>query len=176
MDKTFIEEALNLFRYPSRIIIAGYTNSGKTHLCTKIVEKYEGVFSKIVICGVTSHPLQNNANIKEKLEIHEEIIDPAVETTPYTDPRAQSLLILDDNFLSSASSQTVVNSFIKGRHKNLSVILITQNIFFSGKVLQNHCLEHLPLHSHEKQRYLPSAVLRETDLWARARETVCGHL
>jgi len=133
MDKTFIEEALNLFRYPSRIIIAGYTNSGKTHLCTKIVEKYEGVFSKIVICGVTSHPLQNNANIKEKLEIHEEIIDPAVETTPYTDPRAQSLLILDDNFLSSANSQTVVNSFIKGRHKNLSVILITQNIFFPGK-------------------------------------------
>lgn len=133
MDKTFREESLNLFRQPARIIIAGYTNSGKTHLCTKIVEKYHEVFSRIIICGVTSHPLQNNSSIKEKLELHKDIIDPADEITPYTDPHAHSLLILDDNFLSSANSQTVLNSFIKGRHNNLSVILITQNIFFPGK-------------------------------------------
>lgn len=133
MDKTFREESLNLFRHPTRIIIAGYTNSGKTFLCSKIVEKYHEVFSRIIICGVTSHPLQNNPSIKEKLELHKDIIDPADEITPYADPHAHRLLILDDNFMSSANSLPVLNSFIKGRHINLSVILITQNIFFPGK-------------------------------------------
>ena len=38
-----------------------------------------------------------------------------------------------DNFLCAANSQTVVNSFIKGRHDNRSVIFITQNVFFPGK-------------------------------------------
>lgn len=133
MDKTFNEEALNLFHYPARIIIAGYTNSGKTHLCTRIVEKYQRVFRKVVICGVTSHPLQKNVNLKDKLEIHEDIIDSVTEATPYTNPTAQVLLILDDNFLTAANSRMVVDSFTKGRHNNLSVIMITQNVFFPGK-------------------------------------------
>lgn len=131
MDKTFEEKALHIFRKPARIIIAGYTNSGKTHLCTKIVEKYEDVFSRIIICGVTSHPLQSNMKLNHKVEVHEEII--SIEPTPYTNPHAQTLLILDDNFLSSANSQAVANSFIKGRHLSLSVIFIAQSLFFPGK-------------------------------------------
>lgn len=133
MDKTYREDSLNLFRHPARIIIAGYTNSGKTHLCTRIVEKYHHVFSKIIICGVASHPLQNNASIKDKLEVHKDIIDPADDITPYTNPHAHRLLILDDNFLSSANSLTVLNSFIKGRHLLISVLLVAQNIYFPGK-------------------------------------------
>lgn len=133
MDQLYSEHDINIFNYPARIIIAGYTNSGKTHLCTKLVEKYHHLFSKIVISGVTSHPLQKRTDIKDKLDIQEEITDPTVDHTPFTHPEARVLQILDDNFLVSANSQTVVNSFIKGRHKNLSVILITQNLFFPGK-------------------------------------------
>lgn len=133
MDKTFSEEMLNLFRYPARIIIAGYTNSGKTHLCNKIVEKYQHVFRRIVICGVTSHSLQQNATVRDKVEVHENIIDCVSEDNPYIDPQAHSLMILDDNFLTAANSQAVADSFTKGRHKNISVIMITQNIFFPGK-------------------------------------------
>ena len=133
MDKLYTDDQLNLFNYPARIIIAGYTNSGKTYLCTKIVEKYHHLFSKIVISGVSSHPLQDSTDIKDKLEIQEDIIDPVDEHSPFTDSKAHILQILDDNFLASANSPTVVNSFTKGRHKNLSVILITQNLFFPGK-------------------------------------------
>lgn len=133
MEKTFPEWQLNIFNQPARIIIAGYTNSGKSHLCTKLVEKYEEVFSRIIICGVSSHPLQKNVNIKKKIEIHENIINFPNEKNPYKDPSAHTLLILDDNFLAAANSQCVVDSFTKGRHNNLSVIMITQNIFFPGK-------------------------------------------
>ena len=130
MDKTFSEESLNLFRHPARIIIAGYTNSGKTYLCNKIVEKYQDVFNRIVICGVPSHALQQNPALSDKVELHENIIDLDLEGNPYIDPHSHTLLILDDNFLTAANSQPVAEAFTKGRHKSISVIMVTQNFFF----------------------------------------------
>ena len=113
MDKTFSEELLNIFRYPARIIIAGYTNSGKTHLCNKIVGKYRHVFNKIVICGVSSHPLQQNPVLQDKVAVHEDIIsiDSVTEDGPYANPQLHTLLILDDNFLTAANSQAVADGF-----------------------------------------------------------------
>ena len=133
MDKIYTEEQLNLFTYPARVIIAGCSNSGKTYLSTKLVQQYHHLFTKIVISGVSSHPLQDCVDIKDKLEIQEDITDPVDEHSPFRNSKAHTLQILDDNFLVSANSPTVVNSFTKGRHKNLSVILITQNLFFPGK-------------------------------------------
>ncbi len=134
MDKTFSEEMLNLFRYPACIIIAGYTNSGKTHLCNKIIEKYQHGFNRIIICGVSSHALQQNSPFQDKVEVHEKIIDPVMDDdSPYSDPQTHTLLILDDNFLTAGNSQTIAEAFTKGRHKNLSVIMIAQNVFFPGK-------------------------------------------
>ena len=133
MERTFTQDHLNIFRQPARVIIAGYTNSGKTHLCTQLVLKYNASFSKIVICGVSSHPLQENKIIKDKVEVYEEIVNPLEENNPFVDPKRHILLILDDNFLASGNSEVVANTFTKGRHNNLSVIMITQNLFFPGK-------------------------------------------
>ncbi len=88
MDKTFSEEMLNLFRYPARIIIAGYTSSGKTHLCNKIIEKYQHGFNRIIIYGISSHSLQQNSPFQYKVEVHEIIIDPVLDDeNPYADPK-----------------------------------------------------------------------------------------
>lgn len=134
MDQTYTDHDLNIFRNPSRIIICGFTNSGKTHFCTKLVEKYQHLFSKIVISGVKSHPLERNDSIRPKLHIQEDIINPVdEEESPFTEPNKHTLHILDDNFLLAANSLEVVNNFTKGRHRNISVIMITQNIFFPGK-------------------------------------------
>ena len=133
MEKTFGEDLLNIFAQPARIIIAGYTNSGKTYLCTRLVEKYHHIFTRIIICGVTSHPLQQKHFLTEKIELHQDIIDPVNEANPFINPNKHILFILDDNFLTSANSQTVVDCFTKGRHRKISVIMITQNLFFPGK-------------------------------------------
>ncbi len=85
MDKTFSEEMLNLFRYPARIIILGYTNSGKTHFCNEIIEKYIHGFNRIIICGVLSHSLQQNSAFQDKVEVHEKIIHPVMDDNPYAD-------------------------------------------------------------------------------------------
>ena len=129
MDEvTYTAEHLNLFREPARLVIAGFSNSGKTVLVVKIIKKYSDKFSKIFICGVKNHPLQNDPSIADKLLVSKDIIDPLEDI----EPGEKTLLVLDDLYLKAIQSDIVVNSFIKGRHSQLSVILITQNLFMKG--------------------------------------------
>ena len=128
MDDVYTEDDLNIFRNPARIIVAGFSNSGKTVLVTKLVKKYSTCFSKIVICGVHNHPLQQNKDIEPKVFVSKDIVDPMEGTNSL----GRVLLVLDDMYLQAMRSQTVVDAFIKGRHSNLSVIMITQNLFMKG--------------------------------------------
>ena len=40
METLYSENSFNLFYNPAKIIIAGYSNSGKTEMCSRIIEKY----------------------------------------------------------------------------------------------------------------------------------------
>ena len=128
MESVYTEEHIDIFRDPARIIVAGFSNSGKTVLVTKLVKKYSNKFSKIFICGVSHHPLQNDTTIVDKISVSKEIINPLEDK----EPGEKTLLILDDLYLQAMKHQTVVEAFIKGRHSDLSVILITQNVFMKG--------------------------------------------
>jgi len=51
-----------------------------------------------------------------------------------TDPLSPKLVIIDDLMRESSSSEVIVDLFTKGsHHKNLSVILISQNLFHQGR-------------------------------------------
>ena len=128
MDDVYTEEDINIFREPAGIIVAGFSNSGKTVLVSKLIKKYSRHFSKIVICGVTYHPLQDEADIASKVFVYKDIVDPLDDAKPLE----IILLVLDDMYLKAMRSTTVVDAFIKGRHSNLSVIMITQNLFMKG--------------------------------------------
>ena len=62
---TYSQDATDLFLNPARIIIAGYSNSGKSEMCSKIIEKYHHKFNTILYCCVNSHNLQNNPVINQ---------------------------------------------------------------------------------------------------------------
>jgi len=119
----------DLFSQPSRIIVAGCSNSGKTELVTELVKQYKEKFETVVICGTENHPIKQR-NIHPNIVVSPEILDPLQYR--YS-PSSNILLILDDNYSSAVNSQIVCDSFTKGRHANLSVILITQNLFMNGK-------------------------------------------
>lgn len=143
MDGCITEDQLDLFLNPARIIVAGFSGSGKTNLVSKIVKKYSHKFDKITICGVYKHPLQDDIYISKKLSVHGSIIDPLPEDDDDDDDdpsKKQRLFILDDIFIEAVESKYVVDAFTKGRHSNLSTILITQNLFFSGKHARNIAL------------------------------------
>jgi len=125
------EEQLDLFRYPARILIAGFSNSGKSELTRKIIQRYHKKFTHIVISGTTSHPLESNPDIGPKLSLNQDIIDPMSEVDGFEDHNI--LYVIDDLFQEACESKIISDCFTKGRHKNISVILITQNLFLKGK-------------------------------------------
>ena len=53
----YTEDIIDLFQQPARIIIAGYSNSGKSQMCSNLVNKYHYKFNKILYCGVNSQEL-----------------------------------------------------------------------------------------------------------------------
>jgi hypothetical protein len=130
----FKENLLDLFAHPARIIIAGVTNSGKTHLATKIVVHYQKQFDCIIVCGSESHPLEKETSLSDKLIVNKDIIDPINHKTK---PNDRILYILDDCFIEAANNDIVSNIFTKGRHENISVVLLVQNVFMKGKHSRN---------------------------------------
>ena len=72
----YTQDSTDLFHNPARIIIAGYSNSGKSEMCSNLIKKYHNKFNTIFYCGFNSHDLQNNSDINEKLHISSEIVNP----------------------------------------------------------------------------------------------------
>ena len=127
--------SIDIFNDPARIIIAGYSNSGKSELCKKIIELYHEKFEHILYCGVESHPLQDDDKISAKLTVSHDILNPFEYSH-----MGRILIVLDDCFIEAAEDMNVVDAFTKGRHKSISTIFITQNLFFSGKHSRNIAL------------------------------------
>ena len=136
MNDVYTSDDLNIFRNPVRIIIAGVTGSGKTQFTTSLVKKYGHIFKDIYVCGLTSHPLENDENLNTKIILSKDICNP-LDSFTHPDPSNHTLLILDDVFNKAVSAESVSEAFTRGRHHLLSVILITQNIFFPGKYSRN---------------------------------------
>ena len=148
MDVSFPNSVTDIFNVPARIIIAGYSNSAKSALCSRIIEKYHAKFKQILYCGVDSHPLQDNEEIGSKLTVSSEILNPF----EYVFHNENLLFILDDCFLEAVENKNVVDAFTKGRHKNISTIFITQNMFFTGKHSRNislNCSHYLLLRNRD---------------------------
>lgn len=128
-NKFFNLQDVNIFANPSRIIIAGYSNSGKSEMCKKLILKYEKQFDHIIYCGVDSHELQNS-NIKHKFQTYNHIVNP-FDHVELIDRGL--LIVIDDLFEEAINTKSIVDTFTKGRHKKISVVFITQNIFANGK-------------------------------------------
>ena len=79
--------------------------------------------------------MQSHPQIGSKITVSSEILNP-FEYSNF----GPILFILDDCFLEAAENKNVVDTFTKGRHKDISSIFITQNIFFSGKHARNIAL------------------------------------
>ena len=126
--------ACGIFSQPARIIIAGFSNSGKSHLTSRLIENYHEYFDSILYCGVESHPLQSNKSVGSKMIISPKIENP-IEYAQYSDKGL--LYILDDLFIEAVENKYVTQAFTRGRHHKISIIFITQNMFYSGKYARN---------------------------------------
>lgn len=131
----FTERDIKIFP-GGRLIIGGVSDSGKSFLSHQLILKYHHEFKHIVICGVEKHEIQKQFP-EEFVTVSREIIDPIQYQIEENDP---ILFVIDDVFMEAINSKIVLDSFTKGRHSNLSTILITQNIFGQGKFARSVAL------------------------------------
>ena len=175
MPECYGENLLDLFPIErgGRIFVAGASGSGKTELVTRLVKKYCCKFYRVLICGTTYHPIQDLPELRDKVTVSKDIIDPESETDVFHNSHNNKrlLIVYDDDFLRAANDETVANGFIKGRHLGISAILISQNILMQAKYARSislNCTHFLLL----KQRDLGQIETLGRQLYGRERAKV----
>lgn len=129
------------FKHPFTCLVAGPTQSGKTHFIFELLKNLhvliEPVPTKIIWCY---------GEYQEKLDdlpanVHKSY---ALEALDQINPAEKNLVIIDDLMDEAGNSKQVSKLFTKGsHHRNLSVILVVQNLFHQGKVMRT-----ISLNSH----------------------------
>jgi hypothetical protein len=148
-----------LFRTPMRMIIGGSSGTGKTSIVQTLLNEQEHQFGfdfdVIKYCMSAPDPIyQKLAADLQKLELCDGIpYDFIGSPGEYVVPGDNTLLVMDD-LITVASKSTAVNELftVNARHYNISVILITQNVFYDSPFLRNINLNSTHLITTENNR------------------------
>lgn len=142
---------------PFSMIVAGPSGCGKSTFVEKLVLNFvkRKTFKHIHWYNNDSRALSNNLKNLNMIEIHTEIPN-TFETI-----EDNSLIILDDMML-EAYNKAVCGLFVrKSHHHNISVILISQNVFHQSKLSRDISLNSKYLvffkNPRDKSQMLPLA-------------------
>ena len=123
-------------QHPYTCLVAGPTSCGKTQFVKKIIEEGEHVVNgsaeKIIWLYGEYQPAYMELSSKF---LHILFIEGIPENlNEYIDPKFRNLIVIDDLMSETGNDKKVTNLFTKGsHHRNLSVILLLQNLFYNGK-------------------------------------------
>jgi hypothetical protein len=173
------------FKHPFTCLVSGPTQSGKTYFVEKIIKNIDKIIepvpTKIIWCygeyqdRYDSFP--DNIILCEGLSGLEEI-----------DRDERNLLIIDDLMQEVGGSSEIAELFTKGsHHRNLSVILIVQNLFHQGKIMRTVSLNshYLVIFKnprdagqirHLSQQLFPGKVKFLVDAYKQATNVPHGYL
>ena len=120
--------------------ITGTTGSGKTTWLYRLLQNKDSMFSNpptsILYCYGAWQPLFNDMESALDIDFHK-----GVPTEKYlsdfSNPEESKLVVLDDLMGEIANDQSIQDLFSKGSHHlNLTVIWLSQNLFYQGKVMR----------------------------------------
>jgi hypothetical protein len=129
-----------IFKHPFTCIISGQTGSGKTEFLIKLLQHMKTLIQpspeRIIWCyGEYQNRLTDMEASLDNIHLVTSI-DEAYKMTQSGD--IATLLILDDCMSAGGKSQKVADLFTKGsHHRNLSVILVLQNLFHRGPSMRD---------------------------------------
>ena len=118
---------------PFRIIVAGASGAGKTEIVKKLVKEIHGNFESIHYCYpdyLTDIPTEFDADV----HYHPGIFS----TRELASVKDHSLIIIDDLMVEASFSNDINKLFtVIGRKRNISVILLVQNLYQQGRHFRN---------------------------------------
>lgn len=121
-------------RHPFTSVIAGPTQSGKTEFTLTLIANVDEVIepspNRIIWCyGEDQEKLNRLPKWVEKSD--------TLDILDTLDSNERNLVILDDLMDESSKNENISKLFTKGsHHRNLSVILITQNLFYQSNIMR----------------------------------------
>lgn len=127
-------DQVKTFIHPFTCLVAGPTGCGKTEFVIKLLknisEYVQPCPKRIIYCyTMWQDKFDYLKKIISQIEFQEGLFD-----VNQLDKRQENLLILDDLMREASESDDVLDMFTKGsHHKNLSILLLTQNLFSKGK-------------------------------------------
>ena len=143
MNKWLVEGVI--FKHPFTCMLAGPTGAGKTVLIKKILLYkdiiIEPIPERIVYCYKSWQPAYDEmlSTANTPIEFNQGLFN-----IDLFDKNKNNLLIIDDLMNECENSSEIKQLFaVDSHHNNISVFLITQNIFSKGK-----CARDISLNSH----------------------------
>ena len=152
-------------QHPFTCIVSGPTGSGKSVFTFKLIEHSEQVIipppERIMYCyGEYQKVFDNYSSV----EFHDVLPDLVT-----FDGKSRTLLVLDD--LMTSTDDRVVDLFTKiSHHRNLSVVYLTQNIFYKNKKSRTLSLNshYLVLFKHARDASQVANLVRQMYSWKSA--------
>ena len=122
-----------IFKHPFTCTLAGPTGAGKTVLLQKILINKKEIFDiepdRIVVCYKSWQTAYDVFNL---LETPVEFVQGLINVEKF-DKDQNNLLIIDDLMAECKDNKDIATLFsVHSHHKNISVFLVTQNIFMQG--------------------------------------------
>ena len=119
------------FKHPFTCILAGPSASGKSSFCIKFLQNLDSCTEEDFEGGIiwcysekTAVPTSQLAALGKKISFYEAVPE------NFANAQGNPCLIILDDLLKDVYSEDVCNLFTKGtHHRNISVIVITQNLF-----------------------------------------------
>lgn len=117
--------------HPFKIIISGPSGAGKSVWTKRFLKEISGLcdieFDRIILYYAEWQPVYTEY---KNVEFQEGLPD----MKDFNDIKKKKLIIMDDLMRESSSGSSVLDIFTKGsHHRNLSVLLLSQNLFHGGK-------------------------------------------
>ena len=127
------------FKSPATVILSGCTCSGKTTFAKKLISNlnlFDVQPKKIIyFYAVYSRDF-------ELFDDHVQFIEGLpLDFAQFSDNKTHTLIIIDDLQQEAANSKAVECLFTRdAHHRNMSVLFLTQNVFYQGKVMRTLAL------------------------------------
>jgi len=123
------------FKHPFTCIVSGPSGSGKSSFTLRLVQHLDSLYTEPNFSGgIIWCYSEKSAVPRETTSLHKNVNFHEGVPQKFGNDHGRPCLIILDNLLNEVYSKDVCDLFTKGsRHRNISVILITQNLFHQGR-------------------------------------------